>query len=138
MSETILSPVNAQELFNLRHAQARNVIERIFGIFKERFAILSHPANFSLEIQIRIPPGLAAIYNMIIDLDPLDLEEHLQEQEARGGPPDPCQGEPPSFLGDLANGPVNRAEERRASALRDRMAQQMWMDYQRIVQEQAQ
>ncbi|KAL7277973.1 hypothetical protein ACG7TL_007926 [Trametes sanguinea] len=50
-------PVNAQELFNLRHAQARNVIERIFGIFKERFAILSHPANFSLQIQIRIPPG---------------------------------------------------------------------------------
>ena len=125
VSEPILSPVNAQELFTLRHAQARNVIKRIFGIFKEQFAILSHPANFSMEIQIHIPPGLAVIHNMITGLDPLDLEEHLEEQEGRGGLPDPHQGEPPSFLGDLANGPVNRAEEQRASALRDRMAQQM-------------
>ncbi|KAJ2996683.1 hypothetical protein NUW54_g7212 [Trametes sanguinea] len=131
-------PVNAQELFNLCHAHARNIIERIFGIFKEQFAILSHPANFSLQIQIRIPPGLAAIHNMIIDLDPLDLQEHLEEQEARGGPPDPCQGEPPVFLGELANGPVSRAEERRASSLRDGIAQRMWVDYQHIVQERAQ
>jgi hypothetical protein len=29
--------VNAQELYNLRHASARNVVERIFGVLKERF-----------------------------------------------------------------------------------------------------
>ncbi|KAJ2989740.1 hypothetical protein NUW54_g8687 [Trametes sanguinea] len=90
-------PVNAQELFNLCHAHACNVIEHS-----------------------------------------LDLQEHLEEQEARGGPPDPCQGEPPVFLGELANGPVSRAEERRASSLRDGIAQRMWVDYQRIVQERAQ
>ena len=30
----LISPKNAQELFNLWHAQARNVIERIFGVLK--------------------------------------------------------------------------------------------------------
>ncbi|CAH8274839.1 unnamed protein product [Arabidopsis lyrata] len=30
-------PTNAKELFNHRHASLRNVVERIFGIFKSRF-----------------------------------------------------------------------------------------------------
>ena len=33
-------PQNKYELFNLRHAQARNIIERIFGVLKNRFQIL--------------------------------------------------------------------------------------------------
>jgi hypothetical protein len=36
-SHSKASPVNAQELYNLRHASARNVVERIFGVLKERF-----------------------------------------------------------------------------------------------------
>ena len=39
-------PHNPKELFNLRHASvARNAIERIFGILKQRFRIL--PASSS-------------------------------------------------------------------------------------------
>ena len=33
-------PTNQNELFNLRHASLKNVIERIFGIFKSRFLIV--------------------------------------------------------------------------------------------------
>ncbi|KAJ9543985.1 hypothetical protein OSB04_023692 [Centaurea solstitialis] len=33
-------PTNAKELFNMRHSSARNVIERCFGLFKARWAIL--------------------------------------------------------------------------------------------------
>ena len=29
-----------EELFNLRHAQLRSVIERVFGVLKKRFQIL--------------------------------------------------------------------------------------------------
>ncbi len=36
-------PANKEELFNLRHAQLRNVVERVFGVFKQRFAILNAP-----------------------------------------------------------------------------------------------
>ena len=35
-----LKPNNAKELFNLRHASLRNVIERIFGVVKQKFKIL--------------------------------------------------------------------------------------------------
>ena len=37
------SPVNKEELFNLRHAQTRNVIECIFGVLKQHFRILVIP-----------------------------------------------------------------------------------------------
>src|SRR5215471_13726721 len=33
-------PRNEKELYNLRHASLRNVIERIFGVSKKRFKIL--------------------------------------------------------------------------------------------------
>ncbi|KAF3449097.1 hypothetical protein FNV43_RR09821 [Rhamnella rubrinervis] len=42
-------PENANELFNLRHSSLRNVIERIFGIFKSRFTILKQLLHFHLH-----------------------------------------------------------------------------------------
>jgi len=39
-------PENKEELFNLRHAQLRNIIERIFGILKRRFRILRTPPEY--------------------------------------------------------------------------------------------
>lgn len=63
------SPVNAKELFNLRHAQARNVIERIFGVLKQRFRILLLPPRYPLEFQPRIPAALCALQNFIQEID---------------------------------------------------------------------
>jgi DDE superfamily endonuclease len=34
-------PENAKELFNLRHSSLRNVVERIFGVLKRQWQILS-------------------------------------------------------------------------------------------------
>ena len=62
------SPVNAKELFNLHHAQARNVIERIFGVLKQRFRILLLP-HYPLDFQPRIPAALCAIQNFIQEID---------------------------------------------------------------------
>lgn len=88
-----------------------------------------------MAIQIRIPPALAAIHNMLVELDPYDLEEHLEDLDAHGGPPDRERGYADEDVGELAMGPIRRAEERRANARRDRIAQEMWTDYQRIVRE---
>ncbi|KAL0292201.1 UNVERIFIED_CONTAM: hypothetical protein Sangu_3256100 [Sesamum angustifolium] len=37
------TPQNHQEFFNMKHASARNVIERTFGLLKARWAILKDP-----------------------------------------------------------------------------------------------
>ncbi|KAK9083583.1 hypothetical protein Scep_030054 [Stephania cephalantha] len=44
-------PENANELFNLRHSYLRNVVERLFGIFKSRFTILKQLLHFHLKFK---------------------------------------------------------------------------------------
>jgi hypothetical protein len=38
-----------KELFNLRHAQLRNVVERIFGIVKRRWSIFTRAQEYPIE-----------------------------------------------------------------------------------------
>ena len=46
-------PKNAQELFNLRHSSLRNAIERIFGVLKKRFPILTDSTAYPYATQVR-------------------------------------------------------------------------------------
>jgi len=46
------SPQNAKELYNLRHAQQRNAIERIFGVLTKRFPILNVPPEYRIQTQV--------------------------------------------------------------------------------------
>jgi hypothetical protein len=46
-------PEYAKELFNLRHALLRNVIERMFGVVKRRYQILRTASEYSLNTQTR-------------------------------------------------------------------------------------
>ena len=57
-------PINADELFNFRHASARNVIEGLFGVLKRRFRILVYPAEISMEYQARIPAAHSLLYKI--------------------------------------------------------------------------
>ena len=45
-------PKKAEELYNLRLARARNVVERTFGLWKKRFAILRAASFFDIEDQV--------------------------------------------------------------------------------------
>jgi hypothetical protein len=40
-------PANREELYNLRHSSARNAVERIFGILKQRYVVLATFKCFS-------------------------------------------------------------------------------------------
>jgi hypothetical protein len=106
----LFSPVNKEELFNLRHAQARNVIERIFGVLKKHWDILNRPAQYSMAVQAQIPPGLAAVHNFIGDHDDTDIEHYLELLEVN------CDLDPASF-GEPGHGAIGREERERASAL---------------------
>ncbi|KAF7972769.1 hypothetical protein HWV62_16922 [Athelia sp. TMB] len=114
-------PRSREELFNLRHASARNVIERIFGVLKRRYRILSIAPEFNLGIQSRIPCALAAVHNFIRAHDQ-ELEDDIiddSDDNRRGGWDDP--DEEASYRESAIN------EE--PSALRDSIAQAMWEEY---------
>jgi DDE superfamily endonuclease len=123
------SPRNAKELFNLRHASARNVIERMFGIFKGRFRILEVPPNYDMNIQALIPPALAALHNFIRQYDPQDICADNNNDDAFN-----FQMNDRGYTGELAAGPVTRHETLRANERRDRIAHEMWEQYQRYLE----
>src|SRR5690349_4464280 len=58
-------PQDYKELFNLRHSQARNVIERIFGILKKRFPIIVQAPEFSLSMQSKLVIACCVLHNFI-------------------------------------------------------------------------
>jgi hypothetical protein len=75
MSHLLCRPASHKELFNLCHAQGRNVIEHIFGVIKQCWEILNHPPQFGMSTQARIPPACAALHNFIMDHDPNDVRD---------------------------------------------------------------
>ncbi|XP_022889181.1 protein ALP1-like [Olea europaea var. sylvestris] len=58
-------PENTKELFNLRHASLRNVVERIFGIFKSRFTIFKTTPPFSYRTQAELVLACAGLHNFL-------------------------------------------------------------------------
>jgi hypothetical protein len=89
-------PTNQNELFNLRHASLRNVIERIFGIFKSRFLIFKSAPPFSFKTQAEIVLSCAALHNFLRqkcrsdefssdEEDETDVDNANQNSEENGG-----------------------------------------------------
>lgn len=58
-------PQNKNELFNLRHSSLRNVIERIFGIFKSRFLIFKSAPPFPFKTQAELVLACAGLHNFL-------------------------------------------------------------------------
>ncbi|CAA0808337.1 Unknown protein, partial [Striga hermonthica] len=72
-------PRNFRELYNLRHAKARNVIERAFGILKMRWAILRSCSYYTIRTQNRIIMACALLHNFIrtsMANDPMEALVH--------------------------------------------------------------
>ncbi|KAI9161661.1 hypothetical protein LWI28_019474 [Acer negundo] len=57
-------PENEKELFNLRHASLRNMIERIFGILKSQFTIFKSAPPFPFKTQEEVL-ACVALHNFL-------------------------------------------------------------------------
>ena len=66
--------VNAQELYNLQHAELHSIVKCIIGILKHCFRILTTPPQYDMNIQAYILAALAYIHNIICMYDSLELE----------------------------------------------------------------
>lgn len=78
--------MNREEFFNLHHASARNVIERIFGVLKRRFHILLLPTEYSMDTQVKILAVLCAIHNFIrFHTDSTDDDEATSDEDSCKG-----------------------------------------------------
>ena len=98
-------------------------MERIFGVLKKRWDILNRPPQYDISIQARIPSGLAALHNFIMDHDDTNIKHYLQDVD---------HTQP---LGDLGHGAIPHAESERASVLHDNIAMEMWTSYQQVLQD---
>lgn len=58
-------PEKEEELFNLRHATLRNVVERIFGVFKSRFAIFKFAPPFPYNTQAKLVLACTGLHNFL-------------------------------------------------------------------------
>ena len=78
-------PKNKEELFNLCHSSAHNIIKQIFGVLKHCFRILLLVPEYNLEIQAQILAALAAIHNFIHSHDPDDDKPHAVNNDTNYG-----------------------------------------------------
>ncbi|KAF7149483.1 hypothetical protein RHSIM_Rhsim02G0144500 [Rhododendron simsii] len=79
------APQHHEEYFNMKHAQARNVIERTFGLLKIRWAILRSYSFFPIRTQCRIVTACCLVHNHIrkeMSVDPHEHElDNLEEED---------------------------------------------------------
>ena len=81
-------PSTPEELFNLRHAQLRNAVERIFGVWKRRFKVLSSPPEWrNIDDAMNVLRALAALHNLIRHCDSNTDEERLLTDDVIGDHP---------------------------------------------------
>ncbi|KAC9255295.1 hypothetical protein E3N88_46124 [Mikania micrantha] len=73
-------PEKPEEYFNMKHSEARNVIERCFGVLKKRWAILRSPSFYPIRTQNKIILACCLMHNFIrreMTYDPLDDDEFI-------------------------------------------------------------
>lgn len=115
-------PTNREELYNLRHASARSVVNHTFGVLKQRFKILVCPPEFDVSTQAHIPSALAALHNFIQEHDPNELADRKNVRDPEPGP----------ITSELSIGTVWESDGEAIEVKRDLVAQDMWDSYQAL------
>ena len=127
-----LRPETPEELYNLRHSQARIIVEKALGRHKATFRILTSRPCFPTTTQVKILNATAALMNWIIeygeaealpsdeDLN-IDAELHVDELD------NPQVYNP---LAEFATNELDGGDEGNMARLRRKISRDMWEQYQ--------
>ena len=135
---TFCRPQNYEELFNLRHASARNTVERIFGVFKREFHLFKTAPEYPMNMQAMFVPALSVVHNFVSTHDQdrenafgANLATGSQATAGSSSTTNPGLGIEPRIIteGELGFN-ITAEEKRRATERRDTIAKSMWVDYQ--------
>ena len=131
-------PKNHKELFNLRHATARNVIERIFGVIKKKWKLVGRSDQYLPDIQSRVILALCVLYNCVKtwDLTDPELDIHAllpSDSRIRQGLDAVYDEQDNEDIDDLEEscmeGGYGEGDKQKAEERREILAQSMWEDY---------
>ncbi|CAN0925211.1 hypothetical protein LINGRAHAP2_LOCUS34622 [Linum grandiflorum] len=117
-------PKGREELFNYRHSNLRNIIERCFGVLKKRFPILKNMCSYSYRKQTLIVIACCAIHNYIR----MHVVDDYLFSHFEGG--DDEAGTSEAAVHKVTN--YNPTQVREMAEKRDTIANQMWSDYNTI------
>ena len=111
---------NNRDLYNHRHAQLRNCVEKAFGILKKRFKILRTAIPFPFKVQKRIVMACCIIHNFIRRNQGNDKYFNMSLAPM---PPDHDEDDidPLLIIGD--------DECRRGENLRNSISNRLWVDH---------
>jgi len=123
-------PENAHELFNLRHSSLRNVIERAFGLFKQRFKIFNTAPQFpTLLTQVKLVYACTGLHNFLIDTRESDSELARYGQLTRDAD-NHYNGSRAGMVIDAVEAKKARGKDGGMTEHREKIAQEMWQQYQ--------
>ncbi|MQL70777.1 hypothetical protein Taro_003090 [Colocasia esculenta] len=108
-----------KDLFNHRHAQLRNVVERAFGVLKARFTILVKRCNYPIKTQARIAMAYCVLHNFI------RMEGGLDYIFRRGQCDEVAEGDEDVHVDDH----VHRSEAARGDRFRNELATRLWIQH---------
>ena len=111
----------------MRHSSLRNAIERIFGVMKKRFRVLTSQLEYSYEIQVRLVKVMCCLHNMIRVTGGDDLFDEMWIQNNKESDESTENHKPTEDV--VAYKAVTAAETRHANSLRDTIADKMWTQY---------
>lgn len=72
----LLHPANLQEeRYNRAHKRTRNLVERIFGVWKKRFPCLYRQLTVSLNTSVTVICATAVLHNIGLHYNNIEIEE---------------------------------------------------------------
>ena len=118
-------PQNAKELFNYRHSSLRNVIERTFGAWKNRFRILKQGMNhYDIDTQVKIVIVCAVLHNYLREYQSTDEIFMVYEHENIVADDIDQQMAQSNNVGSSS-----RSHDREMQVQREEIVRTMWEDY---------